>query len=43
MNDNDADDTYAVWTLAGGLLILGALLFLVTRILKFKFVLGVGD
>lgn len=41
--DNDADDTTAVWTIATGLIVLAVLLFLVKSVLKFRFVLGVGD
>jgi hypothetical protein len=37
------DDTQKPWTVAGGMLLMLALLFIATRILKFRFVLGVGD
>lgn len=42
-NNNDADNTKAVATLATGLIVLAVLLFLLKSVLKFRFVLGVGD
>jgi hypothetical protein len=43
-NDNsESENSYGAWTVAGGLLILAALLFILKSVLKFRFVLGVGD
>lgn len=43
MGSVDDLDKEAVWSIASGLIVTAALLFIITRVLKFRFVLGVGD
>lgn len=43
MRDIDPADRQAVVTIGLALLLLGGLLFILTSVLKFKFVLGISD